>query len=165
MPSPPTPEFIDLSRRLDGLERQVARWRRIAVAGFLTTGLALAAAVTGSAIAQRPAPGEMELRRLAIVDERGATRILMTAEGQDAFVGMTDVNGETRAMLQSHPGGARLVLGDGRPRLVLSADPGQVVATMSGPDGVARAVLGIGAGARETLLLARPDGRPSVSLP
>ena len=161
MPTAAPHDLTTLARRLDQVERRVARWRALAAAALV----AGAAALSGAAFADRPQPAEIEVRRLAIVDERGATRILLTTEGQDGFIGLTDARGETRAMIQAHPGGARIVLGDGRPRLVLAADPVAVLATMSGPDGVARAVVGVGAAGRETLLLTRPDGSPSAVLP
>ena len=171
MPDPAAPlSNAELARRLDALERRVARWRRTAVATAAAGGIAAAALLAGGAAADRSnaarAPvDEIQVRRLAVVDERGATRILLTSEGQDAFIGMTDAQGATRAMLQAHPAGARLVMGDGRPRLVLAADPTAVVATMSGPDGIARAIFGIGATGRETLVLTRPDGSASATLP
>lgn len=164
MPRDPI-DAADIARRLDLLERRVGRWRTLAVAG-LAVGLAgTAVALSGAASANRPAHAELEVQRLAIVDAEGRTRILLTTDGQDGFIGLTDAQGQSRAIIQSHPGGARITLGDGRPRLVLSADPRAVLATMNGPDGIARAVFGVAGSGRETLVLTRPDGSPSVALP
>ena len=165
MPTPPAQDLAALARRLDRLERRLARWRTLAAAGLLAGAAGAIAGLSGAASASRAGPGDMELRRLTIVDSRGQARIVLTAEGDDGFIGMTDAEGATRAVVQAHPGGARIVLGDGRPRLVLAADARTVLATMSGPDGTTRAVLGIAAGDRETLMLARPDGGASAALP
>ncbi|WP_374445029.1 hypothetical protein [Stella sp.] len=165
MPTPPPQDLAALARRLDRLERRIGRWRALAAAGLLAGAAGAIAALSGSAAAGRSGPAELELRRLTIVDGRGQARILLTTEGEDGFIGLTDAAGATRAVVQAHSGGARIVLGDGRPRLVLAADSETVLATMNGPGGTARAVLGIAAGGRETLLLARPDGAASAALP
>lgn len=164
MPRDPL-EAADLARRLDRLERRMGRWRSLAILALAAGMAGAAAAFSGAASADRPAPAELRVERLAIVDTEGRTRILLTTDGQDGFIGLTDAQGQTRAMIQSHPGGARITLGDGRPRLVLAADPRAVLATMNGPDGITRAVIGVAGSGRETMVLARPDGSPSVALP
>lgn len=154
-----------ISRRVESLERSVVRWRRFAVVALAVGASGVALSLTGTASADRRIRDEIVTRRLSVVDEYGAPRILLSVEGQDAFVGLTDGGGSPRALLHAHPGGARLVLSHNTPRLVLSADPVAATATMSGADGTARAVLGVSATGRESLMLARPDGSASAALP
>lgn len=157
--------ITEITRRLEVLERRVVRWRGFALVALAVGATGLAIALSSTASADRRVSDEVVTRRLSVVDGRGNTRILLSIEGQDAFLGLTDAQGGPRAVLQAHPGGARLVLSDNNPRLVLSADPVASLATISGADGTARAMLGVSVTGHESLMLARPDGSPSATLP
>ncbi|MGE0716630.1 MAG: hypothetical protein AB7P02_14405 [Alphaproteobacteria bacterium] len=154
-----------IADRLSLLERRVGRWRAVSIAALGLAAATLAAGAGRDARADRSVAEEIAARRIVVVDAQGTPRVLLGVDGGDAFIGMRDGRETTRVLLQASDGGARLLLADGIPRLVLDTRGVGALAAVNGPDGRPRAVLGLGADGRESLVLSGIDGRPTATLP
>jgi hypothetical protein len=110
----PQSHYDVLSGRLEALERECRRWRRLGVAGLLA---AVVAAVGGAAAV---APGEIELERLVIRNKDAKRAIVLSATDGDPSLTFTDEGQEKVAMSLAEDGTPMLSFLDaGNPRLML----------------------------------------------
>jgi hypothetical protein len=112
--------------RIERLERDMRRLRE----GMLVLAIALIATFAWSVV--QATPGELTLRRLAIVDDDGKERIVAATRPEgEAGLSHYDANGKLRISAGTHPEGDANVQ---------HFDPGgrQRINLGTGPDGVAR---------------------------
>jgi len=139
-------------RRVEGLEREVRRWRRAATA--LTLG-AVALATIGGAI---PRGRIVEAQKFVLKDSAGRVRVELGPNDADKSIALrfTDEAGSPRLTLGVEEQSALLVLNDktGRPRVgLVTLAHGVPGLTLYDTTGRTRAELGLSR-----------DGDPSVSL-
>jgi hypothetical protein len=126
--------FATVTARLDRLERESRRWRRLALASWL--GLAAVALLGQAAPTAAPAPGTVEAQRFVLRDARGRVGATLAWERDGGpRLALADALGRDRAVVS--------VSADGWPGLTLLDRDGQT----------ARATLVVG-----------PDGAPGLAL-
>jgi hypothetical protein len=107
--------------RIERLERDMRRLRE----GMLVLAIALIATFAWSVV--QATPGELTLRRLAIVDDDGKERIVAATRPEgDADLSYYDTNGKLRISAGTHPEGDANVQHfdpDGRQRINLGTGP------------------------------------------
>ena len=151
----------ELARRLDRVEHEYRRLRRVLLVG-LAVG-AVAATVVTFAVRRASAREVVEARSFALRDNTGRVR---------GFFGIA-TDGSPQFVLQDDSGAARLrltVLGDGSPGLALIDAKGRsraalglladetITLAFADPQGTTRAVLGLTAGEGASLALADSSG-------
>jgi hypothetical protein len=110
-----TPE--DVARRLETLERESRRWKRVGL-------LVLVGAAAGLVMGQVRAPADtIEARRVVVKDASGAPRGVLSGTNDGAVLELYDKDGDRRAVLG--------LAGDGSVVLSLSAKAEKVGAWLS----------------------------------
>jgi hypothetical protein len=136
-----------LTARLENLERANRTWRRAAVAL-----LALVAAIIGAGAVQGPQE-TIECKSLRLVDDRGATRVLMVSDSEKAgpLISFYDENQKSRLMLNINKTGSDGV-------------PNAPSLKLSGTNGTGRVALFLDAAGRPHLVTYDETGKRLLNL-
>ena len=170
----PTPSESLFAQRLDGLERDNVRLRRLSVYLLIGGGALLGLAAAFVVVAARHGmpgfvPELAEARQFALRDAQGRVRAVLgtTKEGNVQFM-LQDVGGRDRLRLSVLPdGGAGVAFVDsaGRSRMVLGLLPDQSASVvLADPGGKTRTVLGLGANGSSTIIFADKGGTARAGL-
>lgn len=183
-------EVQELARRIENLERRVARWRRGTVLASLA-GLLAAAAVWGACAASSPdrherlAVSTLEIVDgdgmpqavfqateagpvLALADPYGVDRAGLAVTSSGAALALAAADGVERALLSVGTDGSGLFINDEQVRTRLTAGVGQTMGSgviLTDGEGMTRAGLGLDKSRGPSMILLREDGTALTSLP